>query len=160
MRIRTGYSFRNAVGHLPDVISRLQEIGWTSAPITDTASTFGFVKWRKYCTKAGLRPIYGVELAVTESLNQKKPVIDYWTFLALDSIKPLNDLIELATAQFHYTPRLTVDQAVAQEGVIRIVGHRTNLSIVPSSAHTFVGLGPSVARGYYNEAVAKDFAKP
>jgi DNA polymerase III alpha subunit len=134
MRIRTGYSFRHAVGHLSEVMDRLKEIGWTHAPITDTASAFGFVKWSKLCKKSGLKPVFGVELAVTESLNAKKPIIDHWTFIATDSIAPVNRLIEIATSQFRYQPMLTVEQACAAVGVIKIVGHRTNLVLTSYSS--------------------------
>ena len=68
MRIRTGYSFRAAVGHLPEVMSRIKETGLGAAPISDRMSTFGFTKWTKLAKKEGLRPIYGVELAVVPSL--------------------------------------------------------------------------------------------
>jgi DNA polymerase III alpha subunit len=60
MRLRTGYSFRTAVGHLPDVMNRLKDIGASYAPITDRASTFGFTRWTRLAEKAGLRPIYGL----------------------------------------------------------------------------------------------------
>src|SRR5258707_7701384 len=96
--IRTGYSFKTAFGHIPEVISRLVEIGETVAPICDRNSTFGFIKWNKEATKAGLRPIFGVELAVVPELAGKKSLIDWCRFIAIDSLKPLNELIELATA--------------------------------------------------------------
>lgn len=152
MRVRSGYSFRHAVGHLDEVLSRIQELGWSYAPITDTASTFGFVKWNKLCKKAELKPVFGVELAVTQSLNAKKPIVDYWTFIAIDSIASVNRLVEIATSQFRYQPMLTVEQACAAAGVVKIVGHRTDLSAVPPGDHLFVALAPSTSRGYFRLA--------
>lgn len=155
MRIRTGYAFRSAYGKFDAVISRLKEIGETSAVIADTSSTFGWTRWRKAATKAGLRPIYGVEIAVTRSIHAKKPAVDFWTFLAKDKVSPLNELILLATSQFRYQPLLTVEQALAAEGVIRIIGHRSAISEIEPAADTYVGLSPSVYRGYYDAAKAK-----
>jgi len=39
MRIRSGYSFKIAVGNLAEVASRIKEIGWQKAPITDRVTT-------------------------------------------------------------------------------------------------------------------------
>lgn len=155
-RIRTGYSFRHAVGKLPEVLARLQECGYPAAPITDRASAFGWVRWGKECEKAGIRPIFGVELAVTESISAKRPTVDYWTFLAIGSVKPINQLIELATQQFRYQPLLTYEQAIAVQGVVRIVGHKSNLDIVPPSDLTYIGLGPATSKGYIKKALDLD----
>lgn len=140
------------MGHLPEVIDRIKAVGWNHAPITDTSSTFGWVKWRKLCGKAGLKPIYGVELAVTESLNAKRPIVDHWTFIAIDSLAAVNKLVEIATNQFRYQPNLSLEQALEAEGVIKIIGHKTNLDAVAIQDNMFVGLGPSVSRGYFAKA--------
>lgn len=152
-RIRTGYSFRVAVGRIDDVISRLKETGSQFAPITDTASTFGYVKWKKAALKAGMRPVFGVELAVTPSLNEKKPAVDYWTFIAKDSLLPIHELISLATSQFRYQPLLTREQAWSRDDVHVVMGHRTDFTSAPSSGHLFVGLGPSLTKGQLKRGV-------
>lgn len=157
MRVRTGYSFRTAAGQLSDVVKRLQAISYPAAPISDRASTFGFVKWKKLAEKNGLRPIFGLELAVTESPNAKRPIVDYWTFFALDEIENVNKLLELATNQFRYEPLLTYDQANAADGVMKIIGHRSNLDLVVKDDNTFVALSPSVAKGYVASAEERGF---
>jgi len=152
MRIRTGYSFRTAVGSVENVMSRVKELGWDAAPISDRASTFGYVKWRKEAKKAGLRPVYGVELGVTDSLSAKKPAIDHWTFWAIDDLKYLNLLVEKATNQFRYEPLLSYEQAWAAEGVFKMTGHRTLLDKVPLRDDVFVSLAPSTPRGLFKKA--------
>lgn len=154
IRLRTGYSFRSAVGKIDNVIERLKMVESPYAPITDTASTFGWVKWRKAAEKAGMRPIFGVELAVTPSLNEKKPSVDYWTFIARDSIVPLHDLIATATQQFRYQPLLSLEQAQARGDVSVIVGHRTNPENIVPATHLFWGMGPSLAKGQLRKALA------
>lgn len=154
MRIRTGYSFRSAVGMPENVIARLQACNYAVAPISDRASTFGYVEWKKAAEKTGLRPIYGIEIAVTESLNAKKPTVDYWTFFAKDNIEFINQLIELASSegQFRYEPQLTYEQAVAAQGVFKIVGHRAKLELVSPADDIFIGLSPACSKGYINKA--------
>jgi DNA polymerase III alpha subunit len=102
LRVRSGYSFRSAAGKLNDVMARLVEVGATAAPLTDRASTFGWVQWSKLAAKNNLKPVFGVELGVTASVNEKKPVVDHWTFIAQGSVTPINKLLELATQQFRY----------------------------------------------------------
>ncbi len=151
-RVRTGYSFRAAAGHLNEAMDRLKAIGGDRAPITDRASTFGYVRWTKAAKKAGLKPVYGIELAVTNSINAKKPTFAYWTFLAIDDIESIHQLLKLATRQFHYEPVLTYEQAMAAEGVFRVAGHETLLDEVSPDPKTFIALGPSSARGFIRKA--------
>jgi DNA-directed DNA polymerase III PolC len=150
MRVRTGYSFRVAAGMPEDVMSRLVEISYGCAPITDRASTFGFSKWTKLAGKAGLKPIYGVEIAVSPSIHAKKPVVDYWTFIAIDDIAAINRLLYVATNQFRYEPILSYEQANEAQGVFKIVGHRSIVNKIVDDGHTYVGLSPSVSKGYFN----------
>lgn len=151
-RVRTGFSFRNAVGKLPEVADRLVAIGANAAPITDTASTFGFVKWDKLCKERGLRPVFGVELNVSPSINAKTPAMDGWTFIAHDTLLPLHRLIGVATEQFRYTPLLSVEQAIeATADVTVIVGARSPVEwAAHQTRHTdncFIEVGPAMARG-------------
>lgn len=152
-RLRTGYSFRSAVGKLPSVIERIKEIGLTHAPITDTSSTFGYAKWRKIAKAAGLRPVFGVELAVTNSIHEKKPSIDYWTFIAKDSLVPINELVALATKQFRYQPLLTREQALERTDVFTIMGYRADFPAIKARDDLFFGLGPSMTKGQVKRAI-------
>jgi DNA polymerase III alpha subunit len=121
---RTGYSFRTAIGHIDEVISRLSEIGATCAPISDRCSTFGFTRWTKACKKENLRPVYGVELAVVPEFGAAKPIVDYCRFIAIDSIAPLNELIGIATANPDKEPSLLYKEAIEAPGLIKIFGER------------------------------------
>jgi DNA polymerase III alpha subunit len=142
---------------LPEIFTRLKEIGAEVAPITDTASTFGYAKWAKGAKDAGLRPIFGVELSVTPAPNAKKPVSSAWTFLAHDSIQPINRLVNLATSQFRYEPLLTYEQAMTVEGVTKIAGHAALLSEMSPAPDLFMGLSPSSPRGQVVAAMKAGF---
>jgi len=152
LRIRSGYSFRTAAGMIDAVMERLQEVGATYAPISDRASTFGWVRWNKLAKKAGLKPLFGLELAVTGSLHAKKPAVDYWTFFAKDDLKSINELLYLATSQFRYEPLLSYEQALRADGVIKVVGSRSLLDQIPPQEDLYVALSPSAAKGYVAEA--------
>jgi DNA polymerase III alpha subunit len=156
-RLRTGYSFRNAVGRVDDAIAAVKAAGWPWAPITDTASTFGYVRWMKACAKAELRPVFGVEIAVSPSVNAKKPVTDGWTFIAIDNLQPIHELIALATEQFRYTPVISIEQALAavqRGGLICMMGHRSPVDEIAPIPNLYFPLGPSTTRGYADRCVA------
>jgi DNA-directed DNA polymerase III PolC len=157
MRIRTGYSFRTAIGHIPEALDRIKEIGWKVAPISDRCSTFGFVKWTKACAERKLRPIYGVEIGVTASLGERRPVLDYWTFFAKGNIRALHDLIWLATSNPGKEPSLLYEEALAAEGVIKIAGERCLTDCIPKGTHKdfYVALSPSTPTGLLKRAKAR-----
>lgn len=150
--IRTGYSFKRAFGHLPDVHKRIIECGLPAAPIADTANTFAWVKWSKLCAKAEIKPVYGVEIAVVPDVADKKPPIDWWCFLAIDSIRPINELIQLATRAPGKEPCITYDQAAAATGVIAITGHAARLELFAPTDNIYVGLSPACSKGYLRQA--------
>lgn len=148
--IRTGFSFKTAIGHVPEIIQRLSEVGEKIAPISDRNSTFGFINWNKEAKKAGLRPVYGVELAVVPELAGKKSVIDYCRFIATDSLRPLNELIATATGNAD-EPMLLYEEAINAPGLIKIFGERVRVDQIPRRKDIFVGLSPAVSKGLYNQ---------
>ena len=148
MRIRSGHSYRVAVGHLPDVMSRLQEINYPVAPISDHMSTFAFTKWTALAKAANLRPLYGVSIDCVPELGARKPVADRWTFFAINDLAPLHELIARATANPGREPSLLYSQALAQPGVIAIAGERLQIDRLPQDRpQPFAALSPSTPKG-------------
>lgn len=64
LRIRSGFSFQEAYGRIPEVIDRLKEIGTNFACLVDTNGTWGHVKWEKELSKAGIVPGFGMEIPI------------------------------------------------------------------------------------------------
>jgi DNA polymerase III alpha subunit len=154
MRIRTGYSFKAAYGHLKDVKSRLAEIGWKRFPISDRNSTFGFNRWSKTVGA----PIFGVELAVTSKYDEKNPSTDWWTFFATDDLATLHSLVATATEAPYRDPLLLYKHANRAEGVIKIVGEWANLEhIDPKAPDLYLALSPATPRHLYIEAKKRKF---
>lgn len=157
LRIRTGYSFRAAVGMLPEIAGRMEELNYEYFPITDRASTFGFNRWANLCRDRGLAPIFGVELGVAEDYSAKKPIVDYWTFIAIEELETLFRLVALATSQFRYEPLLSYEQAQSfgDGKIIRIMGHRVRADLISPRDDLFMGIGPGVYRGHLNAILGK-----
>jgi DNA polymerase III alpha subunit len=152
MRVRTGYSFGTAIGHLNDVADKM--IANDYWPITDRASTFGWNRWSKLAAKKGGVPVFGIELAVSSSPNAKERDVDYWTFYSTTgSLKPLHDLLWRATSQFKWEPVLTVDQALGAEGVMIVAagGAPAEVMLRAVKQENFaVALSPSITKFTYD----------
>jgi DNA polymerase III alpha subunit len=65
LKVKSEYSFGATFAPLDRIIQRLKEQGCTAAGIVD-GSTWGHVNWHKKCREAGIKPILGVELVVSD----------------------------------------------------------------------------------------------
>lgn len=141
MRIRSGYSFRTAYGFLSDVLDRIET---DYAPLTDRASAYGFNRWSQLCKKANKRPIFGVELAVTDSPNAKKMNLNHVTLVATSSLSPVNSALELAFSRFRYEPLLTYNDLNALDKSVKVIlGRRINAELLDKERDWYVAEGPS-----------------
>lgn len=66
LKVKTEYSFGETFAPLDRVIDRLKAIGCTAAGIVDT-NTWGHVPWVEACKKAGVQPLLGVEMCVSDN---------------------------------------------------------------------------------------------
>lgn len=66
LRIRTEYSFGQTFAPIARVVQRLKDMGVKAAGIVDTNSTWGHVPWFKACKEAGIQPLLGVDLVVSD----------------------------------------------------------------------------------------------
>lgn len=64
LRIQTGFTFRRAFGHIPDVRKRLDELNCPAAGIVDVDGTWGHERWQRALKSSDVRPLYGVALPV------------------------------------------------------------------------------------------------
>ena len=65
-KVRTEYTFGQTFAPLDKLIACLKEQGCTAAGIVDSNSTWGHVHWYNKCKEAGIRPLLGVELVVSD----------------------------------------------------------------------------------------------
>jgi len=69
LHIHTTYSFKDGYGHPHEFVERAKELGQPAIAITDTHNISGHYKWYKACKEAGIKPILGVTLLVSDDLN-------------------------------------------------------------------------------------------
>ncbi|CAM5324288.1 DNA polymerase III subunit alpha [Streptomyces viridochromogenes] len=114
LRTVSGFSLRHGASHPERLAERAAERGMDALALTDRDSLSGAVRFTKACAAAGVRPLYGVELAVEESAprgeapgRRRTPVrggafvdepAQRVTFLARDGARGWADLCRLVSA--------------------------------------------------------------
>lgn len=164
MTFKTHYSFRRATGSPEEVVLRLKELGYNYAPISDIDSTFGWKQWSDNCVKNDIKPIFGVSIHVTESINAKKPPLDLFTFYAAKDLKSVNEIVALAYKQGRslprvgFTPIIRYDQLAKFDDVIIVSGYKARLEAFKPKENIFVGLSPACTKGYVRRASELGFS--
>ena len=154
LRNRTEYSFKAAFGKLKDVVSVNQG---TAAGICDRGGTWGHVQWAKACKAEGIKPIFGVELAVVKDMDERdRQPVNYMAFLAKSAagLREIYELVTLASEKFYYEPR--IDYSVVQDATDEIVilsGVRPDWSRLPVRDNLYIELAPT------SLATARKFAR-
>lgn len=113
LNCRTEFTFKAVYGHLDAVASKLASMG-SYGGMTDINNTFGHIRWKSACDKAGIKPIYGVQLAVTDGLGNKirRYPFNMMTFIAKTQhgLQLIYKLVDQAHQQFYYKPLISYDQ--------------------------------------------------
>ncbi|MFD6496830.1 DNA polymerase III subunit alpha [Streptomyces sp. NPDC059944] len=110
LRTASGFSLRYGASHPERLAARASERGMDALALTDRDGLAGSVRFAKACAKAGVRPLFGVDLAVGEPVRRERrrtPVrggafVDESaprvTFLARDGAAGWADLCRIVTA--------------------------------------------------------------
>ena len=69
LHVASGYSMRFGANHPADLVARAAEHGMRALALTDRDGLYGAVKFALACRTAGVRPIFGVDLAVAPALD-------------------------------------------------------------------------------------------
>lgn len=155
--IKSAYSFRMAVNKLPEVASRVKEIGWSHLPLADFCSSYGFGYLEEEANKNGLKPIFGATIPVTNAIQTKKPIYDEFVFLAKNNVGDVNRLISKSYDNFRYTGLLKYSDIADHEGIVRIAGFRAKLDAFEPDEDTYIGLSGACAHGYIQKAIDRGF---
>ncbi len=67
LHVASGYSLRYGASHPEALVARAAEHGQEVLALTDRDGVYGAVKFAKACLPAGVRPVFGVDLAVEPS---------------------------------------------------------------------------------------------
>jgi len=105
LKVRTEFSFGWTYGPVKKVVDRLKELDCKAAAITDRNSVFGHVQWNKYCKAAGIKPLFGVELAFIHDINerQKRQNLFWIPIIARNNagLKEIYSAVEEASSHYY-----------------------------------------------------------
>ncbi|RBY95602.1 DNA polymerase III subunit alpha [Blastococcus sp. TF02-8] len=73
LHVASGYSMRYGANHPADLVARAAEHGMSALALTDRDGLYGAVKFALACRSAGIRPIFGVDLAVAPTVETTVP---------------------------------------------------------------------------------------
>ena len=73
LHVASGYSMQYGANHPVDLVTRAAEHGMTALALTDRDGLYGAVKFGLACRTAGVRPIFGVDLAIAPALDTTLP---------------------------------------------------------------------------------------
>jgi DNA polymerase-3 subunit alpha len=123
------YSLLDAYGTPIQLAERAKELGRKSLAITDHGSVSGWVQFNKACVEAEIKPIFGYEAYVVDSVTsvkeEKSRKRNHITLLAENNIgyKNILKLATLAYENFYYFPIIDWDiLSKNSEGVIVLSG--------------------------------------
>lgn len=144
LRVRTEYSFGDTFAPIDRIIQRLKETGCTAAGIVDR-STWGHYRWFTACRAAGIQPLLGVELVVSD--GEETPAM--W-FLAnnTDGLSELYSWTSRAHRQTIQTrrgkvPRLYLDDvAEMSANIFKFAGEVLDERLI-ERVRPFLDLNPS-----------------
>ena len=129
LHTHTCYSLLDGVCKIPDLISRVKELGMDSLAITDHGVMYGVVEFYREALKAGIHPVIGCEVYVApRSRWDKVPGLDekpYHLVLLAENQTGYQNLIKLVSRGwlegFYYKPRVDMELLQANaEGLIAL----------------------------------------
>ena len=111
------YSLLDAMGDVTEVVDRAKELGYDTIALTDHAGLYGAVEFFEAATKAGIKPIIGVEAYIAPNkLSDKRARIDDYTYhltLLAETNEGYHNLLRLVSTSylegFYYKPRMDKD---------------------------------------------------
>ncbi len=114
LHTHTHYSLLDGLTRVDELVERTKELGMAAAAITDHGAMYGVVEFYQKAKKAGIKPIIGCEVYITENMHDKRPNVNgknfYHLVLLAENNTGYKNLMKLVTAAhlegFYYKPRI------------------------------------------------------
>ncbi|MGH7806096.1 MAG: DNA polymerase III subunit alpha, partial [Candidatus Binatia bacterium] len=135
LHLHTQYSLLDGANKIPELVSRVKQLGMPAVAMTDHGNMYGAVYFYETCVKAGVKPILGCEVYVAPKSRFDRVGRDddyeaggnhHLTLLAMNA-EGYRNLCRLVTAGytegFYYKPRIDKDLLrEANAGIIALSG--------------------------------------
>jgi len=112
LHCHTDYSLYDGFQTIEEMVGRAIELNFSSIAITDHGKVSGFIKFSKECKRQNIKPIFGIEAYIVDSLQEKKGKRYHLVLLAKNKIGYEN-ILKLSTIShknsYRGFPRATLD---------------------------------------------------
>ncbi len=127
LHLHTQYSLLDGFCKVPELITRAREMGMPAIAITDHGTMFGVIEFFQKATKAGIKPIIGLEgYLAARGMNDRDARLDRTSshlLLLAENMTGYQNLLQIASASqlegFYYYPRIDKDFLAAHSGPFR-----------------------------------------
>ncbi len=111
LHLHSQYSLLDGAIRIPDLLSRVKELGMPAVAITDHGNMFGVVDFYKQAIAKGIKPIIGCEVYVAKKNRRDKTERGYYHLILLaknaEGYKNLKYLVSMGYLEgFYYRPRI------------------------------------------------------
>ena len=108
MHAHSRYSANDALPAVADMVERAVELGYPALGLTDHGNVSGVVQLYKACRKAGIEPLPGIELYVTDDRERRLQSNNHLTVVSrtTQGYRNLVKLSNRAADNFFYKPRI------------------------------------------------------
>jgi len=131
LHVHSEFSLLDGLARLSDLCTYAQQSGMTALALTDHGQMYGMIKFQRAASRAGIKPIYGVEAyQAPRRLDQRDSQLDSKAFhlvLLAKNLTGYQNLLKLDTIAnlqgFYYRPRID-KETLAQhaDGLICLSG--------------------------------------
>lgn len=139
LRVRSGYSYRNAYGRMGEIMERLKELECTQVGLVDSA-TWGHVRFEQATKKAEVQGMFGMEI----------PILTIDDEMEYSKFKPVAWMLAADTRAFYTATSacvvgkgLTAAEFGSLEGVIRFPGGAARELSYSNLEYDYMDINPS-----------------
>lgn len=118
------YSLLDGLGKIPDLVARAKELQMDAMAITDHGNLHGSVEFYEQATKAGIKPILGIETYVAPKSRFDKVAGEkyYHLILLAETLEGWQNIVKLSSRAhlegYYYKPRLDRELLLEHRGGI------------------------------------------
>lgn len=118
LHVHSMYSLLDGMSRIPEIVSKVKEMGMTACALTDHGTCSGLVKFHDECRKQGIKPILGCEMyeapgSMTDRSLKKGDDRYFHLILLVKNETGYRNLCHLVsksnTDGFYYKPRIDFD---------------------------------------------------
>jgi DNA polymerase-3 subunit alpha len=116
LRLHTEYSVTDGLVRVGEAVKRARESGMPALGLSDLSNTFGWVKFYRAARGAGIKPIFGCDVWVTNAADRNRPSRLLLLVQHREGYRRLCDLLTRAYLENLHRGRAEVDPAWLAEG--------------------------------------------